>query len=251
MDSQCPTCQRKIAGDDKFMTKREQFMTFVLVGATARDISAETCEAQLIMHIASQIPEEAIPSNTMNAAKVFLAFSRGPGKRPHRWMLKTRRREKGNWGCARRIDSLDPFALVLSKSTEEWQSSVHAGEIAPCRGYAEIRERRAAARCGQAKLLDGAEGLREVRAARPQSTLFILFTRRLAAVPDAASLPGDELQRWFATKEHKDHKDKNLWFIRSVRDLIPTLFLVLFAFFRGNSKFLESIFKLWSHSCVV
>ena len=70
------------------MTKKEQFMAFVLVGAIARDIGAETQDSQLIMHIASQIPEEAIPTNIMNAAKVFLAFCHDAGKRPHRWMLK-------------------------------------------------------------------------------------------------------------------------------------------------------------------
>jgi hypothetical protein len=70
------------------MTKKEQFMAFVLVGAIARDIRAETTDSQLVTHIASQIPEEAIPANIMNAAKVFLAFCNDAGKRPHRWMLK-------------------------------------------------------------------------------------------------------------------------------------------------------------------
>jgi hypothetical protein len=72
----------------KFMTKKEQLMAFVLVGATARDISGETDDAQLILHLATQIPEEAIPENVMNAAKVYLAFCSHPGKRPFRWMLK-------------------------------------------------------------------------------------------------------------------------------------------------------------------
>jgi len=41
------------------MTKKQQLMAFVMVGATARDISGETDDAQLILHMASQIPEEA------------------------------------------------------------------------------------------------------------------------------------------------------------------------------------------------
>ena len=70
------------------MSKKEQFMAFILVGAIARDMSAESNDSQLIMHIASQIPEDAIPANIMNAAKVFLAFCHDARKRPHRWMLE-------------------------------------------------------------------------------------------------------------------------------------------------------------------
>jgi hypothetical protein len=77
------------------MTKKEQFMAFILVGATARDINAETNDAQLILHIAGQIPEDAIPENIMNAAKVFLAFCNDAGKRPHRWMLKKMLKAEG------------------------------------------------------------------------------------------------------------------------------------------------------------
>jgi hypothetical protein len=77
------------------MTKKEQFMAFVLVGAVARDMNAETNDYQLIMHIASQIPEDAIPANIMNAAKVFLAFCHDARKRPHRWMLKKRMKDEG------------------------------------------------------------------------------------------------------------------------------------------------------------
>ena len=62
-------------------------MAFVLVGALARDVHSETSDAQLIMRLAEQIPSDAIPSNPMNAAKVFLAFCTYDGKRPHRWML--------------------------------------------------------------------------------------------------------------------------------------------------------------------
>jgi hypothetical protein len=69
------------------MTKKEQFLAFVLVGATAHDMQAETNDAQLILHLASQIPEESIPDNVMNAAKVYLAFCNDTDKRPHRWML--------------------------------------------------------------------------------------------------------------------------------------------------------------------
>ena len=63
-------------------------MAFVLVGAIARDIGAETSDHQLVVHIASQIPEEAIPANIMNAANVFLAFCNDGNKRPFRWMLR-------------------------------------------------------------------------------------------------------------------------------------------------------------------
>ena len=63
-------------------------MAFVLVGATARDINAETNDSQLILRLADQIPCDAIPENVMNAAKVYLAYFIDPDKRPYRWMLK-------------------------------------------------------------------------------------------------------------------------------------------------------------------
>jgi hypothetical protein len=94
MDSQCPTRWSMMA-ENKNMTKKEQFMAFVLVGAAARDISGESDDAQLILHMASQIPEEAIPDNIMNAAKVYLAFCSHPGKRPFRWMLKRMLKAEG------------------------------------------------------------------------------------------------------------------------------------------------------------
>jgi hypothetical protein len=75
------------------MSKREQFLTFVWFGAVGQDTKCNTNDALLIMHIASQIPEENIPDNVMNAAKVFLAFCNGICKRPHHWMLM--RRAKG------------------------------------------------------------------------------------------------------------------------------------------------------------
>ncbi len=76
-----------MAEKENSMTKKEQFMAFILVGATARDMSAETNDAQLVLHMAGQIPEDAIPENVMNAAKVFMAFCSHTGKRPHRWMV--------------------------------------------------------------------------------------------------------------------------------------------------------------------
>jgi hypothetical protein len=69
------------------MSKKEQFLAFVLVGALARECGQQSGDASLIMHIASQIPEEKIPENAMNAAKVFLAFCNGACKKPHNWML--------------------------------------------------------------------------------------------------------------------------------------------------------------------
>jgi len=69
------------------MSKKEQFMAFVLVGALAQEYGRKSGDASLIMHIASQIPEEKIPENAMNAAKVFLAFCNGVCKKPHSWML--------------------------------------------------------------------------------------------------------------------------------------------------------------------
>jgi hypothetical protein len=69
------------------MSKKEQFLAFVLVGALAQQVGRESDDASLIMHIAGQIPEERIPENAMNAAKVFLAFCNGVCKKPHNWML--------------------------------------------------------------------------------------------------------------------------------------------------------------------
>lgn len=69
------------------MSKKEQFMAFVLVGALAQDIRDESNDCPRIMHIASQIPEDKIPGNVMNAAKVFLAFCQGICERPYNWML--------------------------------------------------------------------------------------------------------------------------------------------------------------------
>jgi hypothetical protein len=69
------------------MTKKEQFLAFVLVGALAQDVKTGSNDSALIMHVATQIPEDKIPNNVMNAAKVFLAFCNGVCQRPHKWML--------------------------------------------------------------------------------------------------------------------------------------------------------------------
>ena len=69
------------------MSKKEQFLAFVLVGALAQEFGRTSGDASLIMHIAGQIQEEKIPDNAMNAAKVFLAFCNGVSKNPHNWML--------------------------------------------------------------------------------------------------------------------------------------------------------------------
>jgi hypothetical protein len=89
MDSQCPREALTIGVNDGkgHMSKKEQFLAFVLVGALAQDLRDKCNDCPLIMHIAGQIPEERIPDNVMNAAKVFLAFCNGICKRPHDWML--------------------------------------------------------------------------------------------------------------------------------------------------------------------
>ncbi|MDB6059478.1 MAG: hypothetical protein JWO95_3322 [Verrucomicrobiales bacterium] len=73
------------------MTKKEQFLAFVLVGALAQDYATNSNDLPLMMRMAASIPEEEIPENPMNAAKVFLAFCNGVVKRPHKWMLKVAR----------------------------------------------------------------------------------------------------------------------------------------------------------------
>jgi hypothetical protein len=74
------------------MSKKEQFLAFVMVGALAQDGFRKSKDCQLVMHIAGQIPEENIPDNVMNAAKVFLAFCQGFYTQPHEWMLAGKRR---------------------------------------------------------------------------------------------------------------------------------------------------------------
>ena len=89
LDSQCPGGWVKLRAENGkgHMSKKEQFLAFVLVGATAQDASIASNDCPLIMRVAGQIPEEQIPDNAMNAAKVFLAFCNGVCKRPHDWML--------------------------------------------------------------------------------------------------------------------------------------------------------------------
>lgn len=65
------------------MSKKEQFLAFVFIGAIARDDN----DVALILHMANQVREEQIPDNVMNAAKVFLAFCNGICKRPYHWMM--------------------------------------------------------------------------------------------------------------------------------------------------------------------
>jgi hypothetical protein len=70
------------------MSKKEQFLAFVLVGALAQDYAMHSNDLPLMMRLAAAIPEDSIPENPMNAAKVFLAYCNGVVKRPHRWMTK-------------------------------------------------------------------------------------------------------------------------------------------------------------------
>jgi hypothetical protein len=89
-DSGCPEGPATMAGNNAEkgpMSKKEQFLAFVWVGALAEDFSRKTNDTALIMHIASSFPEDGIPDNVMNAAKVFLAYCNGLCKRPHHWML--------------------------------------------------------------------------------------------------------------------------------------------------------------------
>jgi len=90
MDRGCPGSSATMAENNVekgTMSKREQFLAFVWVGALAQDFSRKTNDSALIMHIASRIPEDNIPDNVMNAAKVFLAYCNGLCKRPYHWML--------------------------------------------------------------------------------------------------------------------------------------------------------------------
>jgi hypothetical protein len=90
MDRNCPSGWGIMAGntlEKGLMSKREQFLAFVWVGVVAQDFSRKTNDATLIMHLASSIPEDHIPDNVMNAAKVFLAYCNGVSKRPFHWML--------------------------------------------------------------------------------------------------------------------------------------------------------------------
>jgi hypothetical protein len=68
------------------LSKKDKFVMFVYLGAIARDLSNNTTESQVITNYAYRIPEERIPLNPANAAKVFLAYWSGTCKQPHRWM---------------------------------------------------------------------------------------------------------------------------------------------------------------------
>jgi hypothetical protein len=94
MDNGCSECSAAMAGNNVekgLMSKKEQFLAFVLVGALAQDFSRKTHDTALIMHVASRIPADHIPDNAMNAAKVFLAYCNGLCKLPHLWMLARRK----------------------------------------------------------------------------------------------------------------------------------------------------------------
>ena len=66
--------------------RKERFMTFVYLGAIARDLSQGTRDSQLIAGQADRIPESKIPTNPLNAAKVFLNYVDGRSQ-PYRWMI--------------------------------------------------------------------------------------------------------------------------------------------------------------------
>lgn len=69
------------------MTKKEEFLMYVSVGALAEDTAKQTSNAQELLRLAISIPEESIPGCAMNAAKVFLAYCNGRTNRPHKWMF--------------------------------------------------------------------------------------------------------------------------------------------------------------------
>lgn len=69
------------------MTKKERFMNFVFLAAIARDLTQGTHDSQMIAWQADQIPEQGIPINPLNAAKVFLAYADGRTT-AHKWMMR-------------------------------------------------------------------------------------------------------------------------------------------------------------------
>lgn len=69
------------------MTKKEQFLAFVFLGALAEDLRSDSANAQLIAQMAVAIPDQKIPDCPANAAKVFLAYCSGRTERPFKWML--------------------------------------------------------------------------------------------------------------------------------------------------------------------
>ena len=71
------------------MSKKKLFLNYVAVEADTQNttrLSGDT-DKSLVLHVAGMIPEDRIPHNVLNAAKVFLAFCNGVCKRPHPWML--------------------------------------------------------------------------------------------------------------------------------------------------------------------
>jgi hypothetical protein len=69
------------------MTKQERFMLFVYLGSIARAQShpGGRRQCEIIADYASRIPEQRIPPNVMNAARVYVRFMEGR-TRPFRWM---------------------------------------------------------------------------------------------------------------------------------------------------------------------
>ena len=68
------------------MSKREKFLMFVYLAAMARDLARDKAESEMIAGCAARIPEQRIPPNAFNAAKVYLAVM-DDHARPHRWMF--------------------------------------------------------------------------------------------------------------------------------------------------------------------
>ena len=70
------------------LSKKEQFLAFILVGVLAQDLALRSDDTPLVMHMAGQIPEERIPDDITGAAHTFLAFCNGVRKKPDAWMLE-------------------------------------------------------------------------------------------------------------------------------------------------------------------
>jgi hypothetical protein len=71
--------------EDSNMTKKEKFLTFVYLASIARDLARQTGETAQIASVAQRIPEKQIPTNTVNAARVFVTYV-DRGTRPFKWM---------------------------------------------------------------------------------------------------------------------------------------------------------------------
>ena len=57
------------------MTKKEQFLAFVLVGALAQDYATNSNDLPLMMRVAASIPESGIPDNPMERPRLFWPFA--------------------------------------------------------------------------------------------------------------------------------------------------------------------------------